>query len=422
MNNTTNGPVVAPKYLLPFILLSLCFMGWGIANNLTDPLVRVFKAVFGNLTTFQASLIQFTFYFGYFCMAIPGALISRKYSYKTGVLVGLGLYVVGCFLLYPSTLLQEFVFFCLSYYILACGLGILETNANPYMLSLGPKDTATKRLNLAQSFNPVGSVIGVLMCQIMIMAKMPLDAEGNILIKASQIQETLNIVIFPYLSVAGVLVLVWILIAATKMPKEASPDKKVRMRQTFLKLFKQKNYRFAVIAQFFYVGAQISVWTYTNFYIPEELATTQEMALQYHTLALILFGVFRWIFTALMQRFRPESLLLVSAIIASILTLNVIFIGGLIGVTSLIGISAFMSLMFPTIFGMGCEGLDEDETKVGSSGLIMAILGGAVLTPAQGGLLDIFGTAYSYLIPLICFIVIGTYAWYYKGLEKASNI
>lgn len=400
------------KYILAFILLSSCFMWWGIANNLTDPLVKVFKSVFTELTTFQASLIQFAFYFGYFCMAIPGAIISRKFSYKTGVLVGLGLYAIGCFLLYPSTLLQQFIYFCISYYILACGLGILETNANPYILVLGPKETATRRLNFAQSFNPIGAVTGILLCQILIMARMPLDAEGNISIAPEQINETLNIVIFPYLSVAAILVIVWILLAVTRMPRMSDTTAELHIFHTFKRLFKNKNYVFAVIAQFFYVGAQITVWTYTNFYIPEHLHVTPEIALRYHTGALILFGISRWIFTILMKKYKDHSLLLFAAIMASIMVLSVIFIGGIIGVISLIGISAFMSLMFPTIFGLGSDGLDDEETKVGASGLIMAILGGAVITPLQGALIDLFGVNLSYLIPLYCFMVIGAFALY----------
>lgn len=400
------------KYILAFILLSSCFMWWGIANNLTDPLVKVFKSVFTELTTFQASLIQFAFYFGYFCMAIPGAIISRKFSYKTGVLVGLGLYAIGCFLLYPSTLLQQFIYFCISYYILACGLGILETNANPYILVLGPKETATRRLNFAQSFNPIGAVTGILLCQILIMARMPLDAEGNISIAPEQINETLNIVIFPYLSVAAILVIVWILLAVTRMPRMSDVGLKIQIRHTFHKIFNNKNYVFAINAQFFYVGAQITVWTYTNFYIPTHLNVTPEVTLRYHIGALVLFGISRWIFTGLMKRIKENTLLLVASIMAGILTLNVIFIGGPIGVYSLIGISGFMSLMFPTIFGMGCEGLSDEETKVGASGLIMAILGGAVITPLQGALIDLFGVNLSYLIPLYCFMVIGAFALY----------
>ena len=416
-NGTEKTALLEKKYLIAFILLASCFMWWGIANNLTDPLVRVFKAVFGELSTFQASLIQFAFYFGYFTMAIPGAIISRKFSYKTGILVGLGLYAVGCFLLYPSTLLQKFIFFCISYYVLACGLSILETNANPYILVLGPKETATRRLNFAQSFNPIGSVIGILLCQILIMARMPLDGDGNISIAPEQVNATLNIVIFPYLSVAAILLVVWILIALTKMPKMTDSHEDIHIFKTFGKLFKNKNYVFAVAAQFFYVGAQITVWTYTNFYIPEHLHVTPEVALRYHTAALILFGASRWVFTGLMKRFKDYSLLLAAAIMAGLLTLSVIFIGGIVGVYSLIGVSAFMSLMFPTIFGMGSEGLDAEETKVGSSGLIMAILGGALITPLQGALIDQIGVNLSYLLPLVCFIVVGAFAVYNRSVK-----
>ena len=423
MNSEIQKPaLLEKKYVLAFILLASCFMWWGIANNLTDPLVKVFKAVFGDLSTFQASLIQFAFYFGYFCMALPGAAIARKFSYKTGVLVGLGVYALGCFLLYPSTLLQEFIFFCISYYVLASGLGILETNANPYILVLGSKETATRRLNFAQSFNPIGAVTGILLCQILIMAKMPLDANGDIAIAPEQINEALNIVIFPYLSVAAILVVVWILIAVTKMPRVSDSHNDIHIFKTFKQLFKKKNYAFAVTAQFFYVGAQISVWTYTNFYIPEHLHVTPDVALQYHTGALTLFMVSRWIFTALMKKYKDHSLLLTASVMAILMTLSVIFIGGTVGVFSLIAISGFMSLMFPTIFGMGSDGLNDEETKVGASGLIMAILGGALITPLQGALIDIMGVNLSYILPLICFIVIGTYAVYRVRLHKQVSI
>ncbi len=415
-------PLLEKKYLFAFILLSSCFMWWGVANNLTDPLVRVFKAVFGELSTFQASLIQFAFYFGYFCMAIPGALISRKYSYKTGVLVGLGIYALGCLLLYPSTVFQKFLFFCISYYILASGLGILETNANPYILALGSKETATRRLNFAQSFNPIGSVIGILLAQILIMSRMPLDNDGNISIANEQINETLHIVIFPYLSIAAILVIVWILIAVTKMPKVSDSGTDIHLFKTFKQLFKNKNYVFAVVAQFFYVGAQITVWTYTNFYIPEHLHVTPEVALRYHTGALIMFGASRWIFTALMNKFRERNLLLFASVVAGLLTLGVIFIGGIVGVYSLVGISAFMSLMFPTIFGMGSDGLNDEETKVGASGMIMAILGGAIITPLQGAFVDTIGVSWSYILPFICFVVIGSYALYNIKIRKTVNV
>jgi FHS family L-fucose permease-like MFS transporter len=308
--------------------------------------------------------------------------------------------------------LQQFVFFCISYYVLACGLSILETNANPYILALGPKETATRRLNFAQSFNPIGSVVGILLCQILIMSRMPLNGEGNITVAPNQVNEVLNIVIFPYLSMAAILVVVWILIALTKMPKVSNKGGDIHLFKTFKHLAKNRNYRFAVVAQFFYAGAQISVWTYTIFYIPEHLHVTPSVALKYHTGALILFGASRWIFTALMKKFKDRSLLLFAAAMACILTLCVIFTKGIVGIYSLIGISAFMSLMFPTIFGMACEGLNDEETKVGSSGLIMSILGGAIITPLQGVLIDSFGVNLSYFLPFICYVVIGLFAIY----------
>jgi FHS family L-fucose permease-like MFS transporter len=423
-------PRLLPKgIIIPFVLLSSCFMWWGIANNITDPLVRVFKAVFGELTTFQASLIQFAFYGGYFCMAIPGGIIARRFSYKTGVLVGLGIYALGCLLLYPSTVAEKFLFFCISYWVLACGLGVLETNANPYILALGDKRTATMRLNLAQAFNPIGSVIGILLCRYMILARLP-QVDGEIVIQESEKADALNIVIYPYLTVAACLLVVWFLILITKMPKLAEERTEGHSTGAFGRLLRNGNYVFAVVAQFFYVGAQITVWTYTNFYIPEHLPVSADETLRYHTVALILFGASRWVFTGLMKIFKASTLLLVAASAAVLCSLGVIYggdvssfsIGGIpfsLGVLCLIGISVFMSLMFPTIFGLGCQGLSEDDTKLGASGLIMAILGGAIITPSQGLLIDRWGVDLSYLLPLICFAVIGAYAFAAGKIERS---
>jgi FHS family L-fucose permease-like MFS transporter len=403
----------------PFILLSSCFMWWGIANNITDPLVKVFKAVFRDLSTFEASLIQFAFYFGYFCMAVPGAIIARRYSYKTGVLVGLGLYAAGCILLYPSTLAQQFVFFCVSFYVLACGLGILETNANPYVLAIGPESTATRRLNLAQSFNPIGSVVGILLCQYLILARLPQE-NGNIVIPEGGTSDALNTVSFPYFSIAACLVVVWILIAIIRMPRVSDRDHKTHFAETWRRLFRNPNYLFSVVAQFFYVGAQITVWTYTNFYIPEHIDISADAVLKYHTVALVLFGASRWVFTGLMRSIRASTLLLIASVLASVLTLVVVFVGGVVGVYSLIGISVFMSLMFPTIFSLGSQGLGED-TKMGASGLIMAIIGGALITPLQGAMIDWFDVNISYLVPLVSFGVVGGYALFNANHQRSRS-
>lgn len=413
--STPHDPTLPKGALWPFLLLSSCFLWWAIANNLTDPLVRVFKDIFV-MSTFQASLIQFAFYFGYFCMALPGALIARRFTYKVGVLAGLGIYAAGCILLFPAMLSEQFWFFCLGFYVLACGLGVLETNANPYVLALGSEKTATRRLNFAQSFNPIGSVIGIIMAQSLIMANLPKDAEGNLHIGQEQVGSALTTVIFPYLSVAAILVVVWLLILFTKMPQASEGGPRVEFSGTVARLLRNRIYCFAVVAQFCYVGTQISVWTYTNFYIPEELGVTQEVALLWHTAALVLFGLSRWMFTGLMRFFKASTLLCFAALMGSAMALVVAFVGGLPGVIALVAISGFMSLMFPTIFGMGCQGLGKDA-KLASSGLIMAIIGGAILTPSQGWLIDLTGVGLSYLQPFACFIVIALFAYCGRSRE-----
>ena len=416
---TTN--ITKPKLLphgdiLPFILLSSCFAWWGLANNMTDPLVKAFTGIFEGLTNFQSSLIQFAFYGAYFCLAIPGSIIARKFGYKKGVLIGLGLYIVGCFLFYPASMVQQFVPFLIAFYILAGGLSILETNANPYVLALGPEQTATQRLNLAQSFNPVGSVVGTFLCQILILAKLEALGSKEADAAAEQVQalqsQQLEIVITPYLIVGGILVVIWLLIAMTKMPLVKESNNAIHFNRTVRRLIKNPNYVFAVIAQFFYVGAQIAVWTYTVYYIPDQLGISNSDSLRYyHTPALIIFGISRFLFTALMSKYQPYSILKVMAIIGGLFTLSVIFIGGKVGAISLVGISACMSLMFPTIFGLGSRGLGEDM-KIGGSGLIMAILGGALLTPLQGYIIDKSNVSISYFIPFVCFAVITAYAIY----------
>ena len=408
------GRLLPAGSIFPFVLLASCFAWWGLANNMTDPLVQAFTGIFEGLTTFQSSLIQFAFYGAYFALAIPGSIIARKYGYKVGVLTGLGIYTLGCFLFFPAAMMLQFVPFLISFYILAAGLSILETNANPYVLSLGPEETATQRLNLAQSFNPVGSVVGTLLAQILILAKLEDLSASNPVTTDQQsgflMTEQLTIVIAPYLIIGVILVVVWLLIAFTKMPYVKETDTNVHLSATFKRLFRNPNYVFAVVAQFFYVGAQISVWTFTVFYVPDQLGLTGSETLRYfHLPALIIFGLFRFISTAVMSRIEPDKLLAIMAIAGACFTFVVITVGGLPGSIALVAISACMSLMFPTIFGLGSRGLGDD-TKIGGSGLIMAILGGALLTPLQGFLIDVSSVSISYIVPLVCFVVIAAYA------------
>jgi FHS family L-fucose permease-like MFS transporter len=407
-DHSTSHRVIPRGAVWPFALLASCFLWWGVANNITDPLVKVFKEIFG-MSTFQASLIQMAFYGGYFCMALPGAAIARRFNYKTGVLVGLGIYAAGCFLLYPAMLTAQFAFFCFAFYVLACGLGILETNANPYVLALGSPESATRRLNFAQSFNPVGSVAGILICQVFIMARLPFDKEGKLSMTPAEVPAALSTVIAPYIAIAAILLVVWLLILAAKMPLAAEKDDKVPFAAAAGRLLHNPFYLFAVFTQFCYVGLQITVWTYTNFYIPEQIGVSQEVALQYHTAALVLFGLSRWVFTGLMNYFRAATLLAVAALAGVLLSLIVVFVGGMAGAIALVCLSGCMSLMFPTIFGLGCGAVREDS-KLASSGMIMAIIGGAIITPAQGALLDAFGVSLSFLLPLACFALILLFA------------
>ncbi|MGE9271290.1 MAG: L-fucose:H+ symporter permease [Verrucomicrobiales bacterium] len=449
----TKQPIVPKQILFPFILLSTCFAMWGLSNNMTDPLVKAFLKIFPELSNAQTALIQNAFYGAYFVLAIPGAVISRKFGYKVGVLTGLGIYILGGLLFYPASLMLQFSPFLIAFFVLAGGLSVLETNANPYIISMGPESTSTRRLNLAQSFNPVGSLIGLFLCKFAILTKLEV-VNGKITddmpaeqVKAIQVEQ-LDIVMTPYFIAALFLILLWILIATNKsMPKVKEQDQKAHVGETVSFLLSQPNYLFAVVAQFFYVGAQIAVWTYTFHYITGQLGIEDSAAMNYHMIAIILFSVSRWIFTALMARFQPSSLLLFASVMGGICSLGVIFGGDLVafqgyipfvgespftlGVICLIATSVFMSLMFPTIFGLGSRGLGE-ATKLGASGLIMAILGGALLTLLQGKLIDIFGgeddallgaaAAKSYIVPLICFLVIAAYAFFAKQskVEEAS--
>ena len=418
--------IIPQGTLFPFIVLASCFAWWGLANNMTDPLVKAFTGIYKDMSNFEASLIQFAFYGAYFCLAIPGALINRKFSYKHGVLVGLGIYIVGCFLFYPASQSQSFYFFLLAFYILAGGLTILETAADPYILSMGPAETATQRLNLAQSFNPMGSLLGTFMCQYLILAKLEaFRAEQHGLSLAEVQTRELSIVVVPYISVGVFLLAVWVLIAVMKMPHSApqvaTPDHQLHFMGSVKRLAKNPNYIFAVIAQFFYVGVQISAWTFTVYYIPAQLGIKDSEALKYHTVALVLFAAMRFVCTGLMSYLKPGLLLLFFSLVAILCCLLVIFVGGMVGVVGLIGISACMSLMFPTIFGLGTSGLGQD-TKIGGSGLIMAILGGALVPLVQASLVDRWNVSMSYLVPLICFIVIAGYATYAWKYVKESNI
>lgn len=407
---TARVPLVPRKIFWPFILLTSCFAWWGLANNMTDTLLAAFKKIM-SMSDFQTSWIQIAFYGSYFCLSLPAAIFIKKFTYKAGVLLGLGLFVSGALLFYPASITMNYFHFLGALYILAGGLSILETSANPYIIAMGPEETGTRRLNLAQSFNPIGSILGVFLSKWFILSNLNhAGAEERAAMGAEQLRQIqsaeLNAVMGPYVATALFLLVIWILIASLKMPRASDADTRLDLWSTFRRLVRIRHYRWGVIAQFFYVGAQIGVWSFTIRYVMQELHVNEEQAASYYLAALFLFTAARFLNTWLMRYLSPGRLLSLLSVLGIICTLAVIFGGGHVGVYALVGISGCMSLMFPTIFGLSVRGLGDD-TKIGGSGLIMAILGGALLTALQGQVSDLTGSInLAYFVPLFCFLVI----------------
>lgn len=399
--------------LLPFILITSLFLMWGLAHNMTDTLLAAFKRIM-SMTDFQTSWIQVAFYGSYFCLALPAAIIIKKSTYKTGVLLGLGLYIAGALLFYPASQTMVYGHFLAALFVLAGGLSILETACNPYIIAMGPEETSTQRLNLAQSFNPIGSIVGVLLSKLFILSQLnEASAEARATMGTEELRSIqsaeLTAVMGPYVGAAAILLLLWIVISVTNMPRASEADTSVAIGATLRRLLKNANYRWGVIAQFFYVGAQIGVWSYTIRYVMQELSVDEAAAADYYLAALVLFAVSRFICTALMKYIKPGNLLAALAALAVGCTLVVVFGGGVVGVYALVAVSGCMSLMFPTIYGLALRGLGDD-TKLGGSGLIMAILGGAVLTSVQGQVSDLTGSIHlAYLVPMLCFVFVAIY-------------
>lgn len=444
--------------LLPFILVTLLFPLWGFANDITNPLVKAFKDIF-LISNAQSSMVQFAFYLGYGIMAIPAAIFIRRFSYKSGILLGLFLYACGASLFLPASSYQEFNFFLAALCVLTCGLALLETTANPYILSMGSAETATRRLNLAQAFNPIGSLTGMFVASNYILGELkveefrqqqrlanpeynnqlPAVVDGKLTESLQQLSITqpeqfqamqmadLATVRGPYLTIAVVVVLLLLLFAFTKLPNTISNDKpltKRELKETFIRLMHNANYREGVIAQGFYVGAQIMCWTFIIHYGMTVVGLTAAEAQNYNILAMSLFLSSRFIATFLLGYLTPGLLLSSLAAAAAILIIGAIFLDGSTGFYCLIAVSICMSLMFPTIYGIALKGLGNDAS-LGSAGLVMAIVGGALMPPIQGSLIDgepLFASTTSvqssFILPLICFIVVGIYG--YRSIRNAK--
>ena len=425
------------SYLIPFVLITSCFALWGFANDITNPMVKAFSKIF-RMSVSDGTLVQVAFYGGYFAMAFPAAVFIRKYSYKAGVMMGLGLYAVGAFLFYPAKELGSFYPFLIAYFILTCGLSFLETSCNPYILAMGPEETATRRLNLAQAFNPMGSLLGMYVAMNFIQNRLdPLDTaeRGNLSMEEFEAvrDADLDVLIAPYLAIGLVVLLMLLVISFMKMPKNADQSHRVDFLNALRRIAGIPHYREGVVAQFFYVGAQIMCWTFviqygTRLFMAEGMdeQAAEVLSQRYNIAAMVVFCASRFVCTFALRYLRPGLLLKLLAMAAVVLTAGVISFQNIWGMYCLVGVSACMSLMFPTIYGVALQGLGDDA-KLGAAGLIMAILGGSVLPPVQAALIDqqtlwgMHAVNASFVLPLICFAVIVVYGHRTYRREKRGG-
>lgn len=411
--------LVEKKYLLPFVVITSLFALWGFANDITNPMVAAFQTLM-ELSAAKASLIQFAFYGGYATMAIPAALFICRYSYKKSILLGLALYAIGAFLFIPAAARQSFAFFCLSLYILTFGLAFLETTASPFVMSLGKRENATRRLNLAQAFNPVGSLAGMAVASMVVLPNLlsdKRDASGNILFpmlteveKAEIRLHDLAVIRDPYVALGIVVLVVLLVFALVKVPQARNEG----VNGALKRLWKNKVYREGVVTQVFYVAAQIMVWTFIIHYA-DHLGINKAKAQNYNIAAMCLFLVGRFFSTWLMKYADGRRLLTIFGTGAALCSLGAVLIVGKVGLCCLVGVSFFMSLMFPTIYGTALENVSIEDTSLGAAFLVMAIVGGALMPPVQGLIIDcgtIMGhpaVNVSYCLPLLCFVVVTMY-------------
>lgn len=425
------------SYVIPFILITSCFALWGFANDITNPMVEAFSRIF-RMSVTEGTLVQVAFYGGYFCMAFPAAMFIKKFSYKAGILMGLGLYATGALLFFPAKLSGTFYPFLAAYFILTCGLSFLETSANPFILSMGGEETATRRLNMAQSFNPLGSISGMFVAMFVIQANLnPMTSAERANLTRDAFEDLknhdLSVLIGPYLIIAAVIATVFLILWFTKIPNTQTKvqDGNDGLGATLRRLLANKRYVWSVVAQFFYVGVQIMCWTfiiqYGKYYFMQDGLSEGDAAKQaqfFNICAMASFIVFRFVCTYLMKYFKPAKMLLIFATIAFFLLYGVIFGTNGYGIYCLVLVSACMSLMFPTIYGIGLKDIGRDA-EIGAAGLIMSILGGSVLPPLQAAIMDAGGSEHiilglpsvnvSFVVPLICFAVI---IWYSKKMMK----
>lgn len=460
--STSRIPVVPSQFIYPFILVTTLFALWGFANDITNPLVRAFKEIF-LISNAQSSLVQWAFYGGYATMAIPAALVIRKLSYQWGISIGLTLYAVGALLTIPASLMANFNIFLVGFYVLTFGLAFLETSANPYILSMGPPETATRRLNLAQAFNPFGSITGMVVASLFILPNLqvaefrtaekaahpeyatmlPSEVDGLLTTSIEEyavaepvahramVAHDLDVVRLPYVVIALIVIAVLLVFLVSKMPDTGGEEERISLGALLRRLW-SFHYVGGVVAQAFYVGAQIMCWTFVIHYGMTLIGLTAAQAQNYNIAAMVVFLFSRFICTFLLRFVKPGMLLGVLAIGGCLLTAGAIFIQGMAGLYCLLAVSMCMSLMFPTIYGIALDGLTPNDAKLGSAGLIFAIVGGAFLPRWQGALIDGAGVTVagvdlesvrvSFVLPLICFVVIAAYGFLANAVTRREAV
>ena len=415
------------SYVVPFILITLCFALWGFASDMTGPMVKAFSKIF-RMSATEGALVQVAYYLGYCVMSFPAALFIQRYTFKKGVMMGLSIFSIGALLFVPAKMLGFYYPFLLAYFILTCGLAFLETSSNPYVYCMGSEETATQRLNLAQAFTPIGTLLGMYMVMELVQMQMnPMSSADRMLLGDTQFsvmkEHDLSVLIVPYVGLAIFTIALLVLVRISKMPSYSSetPVKK-DIRKTMAELLRIGNYRDGVIAQFFYWGAQVTCWTFiiqygTRVFQAEgmEEKAAEILSQKYNMTAMVLFTVFRFVCTWFLRYVHAGRLLSILAILAVAFTFGVIMFPDRNGMYCLVAVSACMSLMFPTIYGIALRGLGEN-VKMAAAGLVMAILGGSVFPPLQAIILDsgiqLFGissTNLSFIVPLISFTVVALY-------------
>ena len=406
-----------PGMVLPFCLLVSCFAAWGMAGDMTAPLVKVFRSVF-SMNNAQSSLVQSAYYGAYFCLAIPAAFINSRLGYKGGVLIGLGLAAAGGLLFIPASHVMTYSMFLAALFTLASGLSILETSANPFVMSMGPEHNATRRLNFAQAFNPIGSNLGVLIATTLILPYVnPATAEQRASMSEAELLSTrsseLQAVMGPFVALSLFYIALAVSIAFVKVTEApvATSGQTASSGGRLARLLGNKRYSFGVVAQFFNIAAQTCIWTFTLHYVTDALGVSDKVAGYWLQASLIVFLVFRFLMVGLMGRYDARKLLLLMCSLGVALSLFAMVSVNILGVLAIISLSACISLLFPTIYGEALMGLGED-TKYGAAGLVMAIIGGATMPLVQSAIMDHTSPAVSYVTVAGCFLVVAAYGLY----------